>query len=72
VQTFIQQNNGAEDLFFFETRYQDRPWFVVVYGNYPNRSAARQAIEQLPQPLKDLQPWARSLADIQSDIRRYQ
>lgn len=72
VQNFIAGNNGAGALSYFKSRYQDRPWFVVVHGNYPNREAAREAIENLPPALRELNPWARSLSDIQADIRQHQ
>jgi septal ring-binding cell division protein DamX len=36
-----------------------QPWYVVVYGHYPTRSAATVAIGQLPDALARLKPWPR-------------
>lgn len=36
-----------------------QPWYVVVYGHYPTRSAATAAIGQLPDALARLKPWPR-------------
>ena len=69
VKSFIASNSIPAELSYFESRHQDRPWFVVVHGSYPDRDAAREAIDRLPPPLRELQPWARSLSDIQADIR---
>jgi len=70
VKDFIASNGTPTGLSYFESSFQDRPWFVVVQGSYPNRAAAREAIDRLPAALRDLQPWARTLSDIQADIRR--
>jgi DamX protein len=70
VKNFIAGTDAP--LSYFESRYQDRPWFVVVHGSYPDRATAREAIDRLPVTLRELQPWARNLSDIQADIRRHQ
>ena len=70
VQEFVQYEADFDNSGYFETRFQDRPWFVVVLGNFEERNAAMEAIDDLPQSLRTLQPWIRTLGDIQSDIRR--
>ncbi|MBT8146983.1 MAG: SPOR domain-containing protein, partial [Gammaproteobacteria bacterium] len=71
VKQFIASNRAAAELSYFESRHEDRPWFVVVHGSYSDRSAAREAIDRLPPVLRELQPWARNLSDIQADIRSH-
>ncbi|MDG2249600.1 MAG: AAA family ATPase [Gammaproteobacteria bacterium] len=70
VQRFVEEELELSYRGYFETRFQDKPWYVVVSGRFENRSDATQAIEELPVALKSLQPWVRALADIQSDIRQ--
>jgi septal ring-binding cell division protein DamX/type II secretory pathway predicted ATPase ExeA len=72
VRNFIAQNSNDDNISYFETRFQEKPWYVVVYGNYPDRAAAKAAVASLPRPLSELEPWARNLAQIQRDIRTYQ
>ena len=69
VQRFIEEQLVSSQRGYFETRFQEEPWFVVVLGQFENHSDATKAIEELPGPLRSLQPWIRSIADIQSDIR---
>ena len=69
VQRFIEEQLISSQRGYFETRFQEKPWFVVVLGQFENHSDATKAIEELPTPLRSLQPWIRSIADIQSDIR---
>lgn len=67
----VDQYFGEADLFYYETRYNGRPWYVVVNGPYKGRAAAKLSIEQLPEGLQRLRPWPRNIASIQADIRRF-
>ena len=70
VREFIAGKSLSELHGYYETRLQDKPWFVVVAGNYKDRAAAAAMIEQLPNALRDMQPWIRMVGDIQRDIRQ--
>lgn len=69
VKRFVEEELATIERGYFETRFDDKPWFVVVVGQFDTRSDANKAIEDLPDSLQSLQPWIRTLADIQSDIR---
>jgi len=72
VKNFISDNGGGKNYAYFETQYQEKPWYVVVYGNYPDSISAKAAIAELPGALNELEPWARSIAEIQQAIRTNQ
>lgn len=55
---------------YFETRYQNKPWFVVVLAPFDDRSEAMGIISSLPAKLHSNEPWIRSVAGIQTDIRK--
>jgi DamX protein len=38
---------------------QGEPWFMLVYGTYPSREAARAAAARLPKDLRVGAPWIR-------------
>jgi DamX protein len=61
----IEQTSG-----YFETQYNDKPWFVAVIGDFSDRTDAATAIANLPETLRSYRPWVRSIADIQGDIRQ--
>jgi len=67
---FISGLNSKTNVRYFETVYKEKPWFVVVYGEFTNRDAAIASIPNLPAELKDRKPWARSIASVQADIRK--
>ncbi|MGM0451392.1 MAG: AAA family ATPase, partial [Pseudomonadota bacterium] len=45
------------DAVYTRTRHQGEPWFIVVHGTYPDRDAARAAVESLPERVRALSPW---------------
>ncbi len=69
MQDFIAKLETQDFSGYFETRYQDKPWFVAVVGDFADREAASIAITGLPENLRSFNPWVRSVADIQADIR---
>jgi DamX protein len=66
---FLARYPQLTDAGYFESRFQGEPWYVVVAGNYSERASAQEAIGSLPAALRELQPFVRSVADIQSAIR---
>lgn len=61
VVQFMQSLDNPNRLYYFSTVYKNAPWHVVVYGQYANRTAANRAVGSLPEELKKLKPWARSI-----------
>ncbi len=72
VKEFIRDQGSLDGFSYFQALHNNRDWFVVVYGNYRNRSEAIAAVETLPQELQSLNPWARSVRGVQQDIRKAQ
>ena len=52
------------ELALVKTRRNGRDWYVLLYGLYPDKARARQAIQQLPDYAKGLGPWPRQLDDL--------
>lgn len=69
IKGFLTQFGSDQPAGYFETRHQGRPWFVAVLAEFDDRSQASQAISALPADLRSNQPWIRSVAGIQTDIR---
>lgn len=58
-------------LAIFKGKYQNRDWFVLVIGMYPNREQAQKALDALPNELKqETQPWIRGVYTIHTQIKR--
>ena len=39
-------------------------WYTLLYGNFSDKSAARQAASDLPLSLRTEKPWPRRLGDV--------
>ena len=53
VELFKQQSKfPQENLFLYETTYQNKPWFVVLYGDYDSVRSAQLAANNLPEAFK--------------------
>ncbi|WP_261843547.1 AAA family ATPase [Aliamphritea ceti] len=67
---FIRGQQEPQKFYLFRTTYKGNPWYVVVYGQYKSRQSASVASKSLPDGLRKLQPWARSIQGIQSEIKK--
>ncbi|GGK64482.1 hypothetical protein GCM10007941_13340 [Amphritea balenae] len=68
AEKFINAQAQPQKFYLFQTEYKNKPWFVVVYGQYKDRAAAAAASKSLPSGLVRLKPWARSIQGIQADL----
>ncbi|MDP1930533.1 MAG: AAA family ATPase [Gammaproteobacteria bacterium] len=68
VEEFVARH-AASSLSWYETRNNGNPWFVIIHGAYASRNAAQAAVASLPAEIRNLQPWVRSVGDVQNDIR---
>jgi len=69
ISAFVGQLTGTQPVGYFETRHQGGPWFVAVLAPFSDRDQATRAISALPEKMRSTQPWIRSVAGIQTDIR---
>lgn len=44
----------------YETRREQKPWFVLIKGSYLTLDDAKQAVKSLPQELQKSNPWIKS------------
>lgn len=56
-------------LYLYETRHNNKPWFVVVSGVYGSRAEATAAVNALPRPLRSQSPWIRDITAVQKVLR---
>lgn len=66
-------NGAGKDLklYFYRTQLRGKPWFIVVTGPYADKNAAQAAQAKLPEAVRKQQPWLRTLANVQADIRAH-
>lgn len=47
-----------------------KPWYELLYGDFPDRATAVAAMNRLPASLRSAGPWPRRFADIHADLSR--
>ncbi len=71
VSRFIRKYNIDSDMAMYLTQHNKRDWYVLIYGIYPTRQEAQQALRRLPSDLRSkTKPWLRSVSSIQAAIAR--
>lgn len=54
----------------FNTQYLNKPWHVLLYGQYESVAAAKAALKKLPADVQAAHPWVRPFASIHTAIRQ--
>ena len=69
---FVRENHLLEqnEIAFYQTTFQDAPWFQLLYGVYETKVDALTAAENLPAKIRKSSPWVRRLSGVQRAIRR--
>jgi len=66
---FAQRHQLGDQAAWYKTWLSSQPYYVVVYGNYASRDAARAQINQLPEALRSARPWVKSFDSVQKTIK---
>ncbi|MCZ6890157.1 MAG: AAA family ATPase [Gammaproteobacteria bacterium] len=66
---YLAKQTGTGTFAVFESSLKGAPFYIVVYGIYPDRASAAAAATQLPASIGKVDPWVRPLASIQAAIR---
>lgn len=66
---FIQKHKLDKHARYFHRRLNGKNFYAVVYGTYRSHASAEKAIAKLPENVRQVNPWVRTLASIQQEIR---
>lgn len=70
VQAFLDEHQLNDKVRIYPTVRNETEWFIITYRDYQTIQLARDAVEALPDSLKSLSPWAKSLGQVQREIDR--
>jgi DamX protein len=69
IANYIKKQKEKGQFAYYRAVKKGKDWYPLLYGLYPSREAAKQAVKELPREYQKLKPWARSLEAVQSEIR---
>jgi len=61
----LQKKNMA----YYKTAYKGKQWYPLLYGVYPTKSEAAEAVKELPDKVQKSIPWIRNLSAVQKEVR---
>ncbi len=70
VQSFLDKYKLQDKVRIYPTKRGEQTWYIVTYRDYPTIQMARDAAETLPLALREVNPWAKSLSQVQREIQR--
>ncbi|EPS8832721.1 SPOR domain-containing protein [Vibrio parahaemolyticus] len=70
VQAFLDEHQLNNKVRIYPTVRSGTEWYIVTYQDYPTIQMARDAVEKLPDTLKSVSPWAKSLGQVHREIDR--
>jgi len=65
----LQSDFPRENLYLYQTTFQKKPWFVVLYGDYATIPAAQAAAKNLPGALNGMQSWVKQWQRVHNELR---
>ena len=69
---FVEKNELLEqnEIAYYQTTFEDKPWFQLLYGIYATKKDAQSAADNLPPKIRKSSPWIRRLSAVQKAIQR--
>ena len=69
--SFIKKNQllKQNEIAYYQSTFQGKAWYQLLYGIYHTRKEAQLAIAKLPENIRIAKPWIRSISKIQKAIR---
>ena len=61
----LQNQNVA----YYQTVYKGKQWYPLLYGVYPTKSDAADAVKELPDKIQKSIPWLRRMSAVQKEVR---
>lgn len=69
IKKFVAANHLEHSTHLYEMQRDQKPFFVLIYGDYPDIAAAKAAEENLPAKLKAQKPWVKSFKVVHEQLK---
>lgn len=64
LEKFVSKNGLGDHAELLQTQRDGRDWYLIVYGEFPSRSAANTALRKLPDAVRKHGGWVRTIGEI--------
>ncbi|MBE9545045.1 MAG: SPOR domain-containing protein, partial [Proteobacteria bacterium] len=59
-----------QNMAYYKTVYRGKQWYPLLYGVYPTKSEAAEAVKKLPHKVQKSIPWIRKISAVQKEVQR--
>jgi len=70
LERFVSKNGLSDGAELLRTRRNGADWFIIVYGDFPDRGAAKIGIDRLPAAARKNKPWVRTIGEVRKLLAR--
>lgn len=68
--TDVLASNPLSPVAIVESRRNELPWYLLLYGNFSSHDAAESAVADLPRDVRRTGPWPRRFAEVHAELDR--
>ncbi|WP_196156874.1 SPOR domain-containing protein [Reinekea sp. G2M2-21] len=68
LQQLIPAFSDSKMVDIVQTTYQGKPWFVLIYGQFPDKASAQASVPNIPAEVGVKEPWIRSFKSLRDSI----
>ncbi|WP_316367184.1 AAA family ATPase [Candidatus Thiodiazotropha sp. CDECU1] len=68
LKRYIEKNGLAAETHTLKTTRKGKPWYALLWGDFPDRESALQAASALPAKVQKTGVWARTFSSLQQSI----
>ena len=58
-----------QNVAYYKTVYKGNQWYPLLYGVYPTKSDAADAVQELPDKVQQSIPWLRKMSAVQKEVQ---
>jgi DamX protein len=58
-----------QNVAYYQTVYKGKQWYPLLYGVYPTKSDAADAVKELPDKIQRSIPWLRKMSAVQKEVQ---
>lgn len=70
LKRFMATHQLGSKASYYQTKFRNKDWYVLVYGEFATPAEARAAVKDLPKAVQNLKPWPRTIANVQESMRQ--
>ena len=68
VSRIAAREDLRETMAIYKQEFNQRDWYILLYGDFSSVREARSAIQSLPEDIRTYKPWVRNLLTVQDDL----